>query len=411
MFGSWSSMTKDDEDNIYESASFARSCIRAKRNWLSVFHDCGRARQKLKTDALLDADEVKALLRSEKKKKCAIGLIADVQYADVPDGPNFEKTSVRYFRHSLVSLRKAVRHWSRVPNLKLVVNLGDLIDGRNKASGKTTQALRDVSEAFKPCEVPIAHVIGNHELYNLDRAAMAKHSLLRVPKPNAYHVVDNVASDDWMFIVLDSFEISTISSEFVAEAWEILASNNPNVDAKRRQFTSKDWAKGLEGPDRRFVPFNGGLTKTQLSWLSRTLSQNKEKRVIIFSHIATYPGSCGPVCLIWNYEDVLSVIRKDGGGRVVAFIAGHDHHGGYAFDPSTGVHHVTLASPLETPPPSTCHGVLELFEEAMLLHGSGLMWSLPMRIYGLSEKGRAASQTAKAVKTWGWRNRDWLYLY
>ena len=38
-------------------------------------------------------------------------------------------------------------------------------------------------------------------------------------------------------------------------------------------------------------------------------------------------------------------LQAEGGGRVVAVLAGHLHRGGYAADES-GIHHVTLQSPL-----------------------------------------------------------------
>ncbi len=44
----------------------------------------------------------------------SFGLIADVQYADVEDGENFLKTTIRRFRGSLAALKRAVGWWGKV---------------------------------------------------------------------------------------------------------------------------------------------------------------------------------------------------------------------------------------------------------------------------------------------------------
>lgn len=134
---------------------------------------------------------------------------------------------------------------------------------------------------------------------------------------------------------------------------------------------------GLKPGDERFVPYGGGLGQAQLDWLEAELAAAAaaEQRVVIFSHVAVCPGACTDDCVLWNYEEVLRRIHA-AGNTVVAVFAGHDHAGGYTRD-AAGVHHVTLAAPLETPPPLPCHAVVEVHETALVLRGFG---RLPSRL-------------------------------
>jgi len=168
-----------------------------------------------------------------------------------------------------------------------------------------------------------------------------------------------------------------------AKAWDIIGKRNHNIDGKNRVLITKDFKKGMIGTERRFVPYNGALGDEQLDFLKRVLTENTDRNIILFSHIPTFPGSAvtGLDTLLLDYEDVLKVIRDHGKGRVVAFFAGHAHAGGYAFDPLSGTHHITIASPLETEPPHVSQAILELYDDCMLLHGSGKVRSLAMRAY------------------------------
>lgn len=86
-------------------------------------------------------------------------------------------------------------------------------------------------------------------------------------------------------------------------------------------------------------------------------------------HLPVHPKSTDPICLLWNFEEVLAVIRSH--SSVVCFMAGHDHNGGYHLDEDTGIHHVTFEGVIETPPDSNAFGILSVFEDRMELKGSG----------------------------------------
>ena len=61
-----------------------------------------------------------------------LGLIADVQYADVPNTWNFAKTIQRCYRNSVVVLGRAVDWWANIGPVDFAINLGDIIDGCNR---------------------------------------------------------------------------------------------------------------------------------------------------------------------------------------------------------------------------------------------------------------------------------------
>ncbi|KAI4803375.1 hypothetical protein KUCAC02_006924 [Chaenocephalus aceratus] len=97
----------------------------------------------------------------------------------------------------------------------------------------------------------------------------------------------------------------------------------------------------LEGLQRRFTMFNGGFGQEQLDWLHALLTASVTKETELdlqgaACHVPVHPGSTDPICLAWNYEELLAVIRAH--SSVVCYMAGHSHDGGYCQDKDTGVH-------------------------------------------------------------------------
>jgi hypothetical protein len=74
-------------------------------------------------------------------------MVADVQFADEPDGVNFFGNSARRFRSSLnIGLLTAVDAW-KGRGVRTVVQLGDFLDGiaKNKSSDEAVkQGLSDI---------------------------------------------------------------------------------------------------------------------------------------------------------------------------------------------------------------------------------------------------------------------------
>lgn len=91
--------------------------------------------------------------------------------------------------------------------------------------------------------------------------------------------------------------------------------------------------------------------------------------ILYQGHLPVHPKSSDPDCLLWNFDEVLAVMRSH--SSVVCFMAGHDHDGGYHLDEDTGIHHVTFEGVIETPPDSNAFGFLSVYENRMELKGGG----------------------------------------
>lgn len=308
------------------------------------------------------------------------GMIADVQYADLPDAMNFKRTRTRFYRKTLEMLARAVAHWNHERGgVDFIAQLGDLIDGQSRGKLGEEGARAALASVVEIMDTSTCrdwhHAIGNHELYNFTREELRETLLRRHHRRRCRTHVDgsdfysfsaggNDAASALRFVVLDPYEITSIERDDLRgglgskgtgyrRALEILKDHNPNdVTA-----FGVDWEAGLDGLARRFVPYNGAVGEAQLDWLARTCRDARERkqRMVVFTHVPICPGACQDSTLLWNYEEVMHILHSDGYGVVVAVFAGHDHRGGYAID-AFGVHHVTMESPLESPNPDVPGG-------------------------------------------------------
>ncbi|XP_051770197.1 manganese-dependent ADP-ribose/CDP-alcohol diphosphatase [Ctenopharyngodon idella] len=300
------------------------------------------------------------------------GIIADIQYADIDDGSNYRRTRRRFYRNSVELLRNAMRDWEE-RRVSCVLQLGDVIDGHNKSRDASEQALETVVKELEKCSVDVHHVWGNHEFYNFRRETLLASPLNSAAKAEAgsdlladdIYAYEFSPAPNFRFVLLDAYDMSVIgrdeSSEKHKQSLKLLQQHNSNPDLNQPP---------VYGLEQRFVKFNGGFSPEQLLWLDEvlTLADQKQEKVTVFSHLPVHPDSTDPICLAWNYEELLSVLRSH--KSVVCFVAGHDHDGGYCTDAS-GVHHVTLEGVIETRPDSNAFGTVYVYEDRMLLKGSG----------------------------------------
>eukprot|EP01126_Amoeba_proteus_P054448 TRINITY_DN6699_c0_g1_i10.p1 TRINITY_DN6699_c0_g1~~TRINITY_DN6699_c0_g1_i10.p1 ORF type:complete len:175 (-),score=30.99 TRINITY_DN6699_c0_g1_i10:55-579(-) len=165
-------------------------------------------------------------------------------------------------------------------------------------------------------------------------------------------------------VVLDPYEISLCDPQTVDQAITFLRQYNPN------DFSS-DWSAGLEGFQQRYVPYNGMVSTHQLSWLDGVLSkaENSNEKVIVLSHIPTCPGSTEHRTLIWNCFELLDVLHKH--NCVVAYLAGHDHRGGFIRD-THGIYHKTFESPLEVDFGDLAFATIHVYDDKLVLDGRGV---------------------------------------
>lgn len=222
------------------------------------------------------------------KPLITFGIVSDIQYADFDNGTDFSKTSERYFRNSLNLVKKAIEDWkcSHCP-LSFVIQLGDLIDGRNKRMGskeESKKALDTVLGIFQNLQVPVYHVLGNHELYNFNRSFYLHSPVNSALSVNAQSVTNQFyysfsPHPKLRFIAVDSYEVSVLGysddleNENYLKAKELLHQHNSNENS----------TSGLRGFEKRWTSYNGGISHKQLQWLIETLrkAQSQEQNVII----------------------------------------------------------------------------------------------------------------------------------
>ena len=129
--------------------------------------------------------------------------------------------------------------------------------------------------------------------------------------------------------------------------------------------------EGLKGSERRFVGFNGSVGALQLEWLKKTLDQARlgRQKVVILSHNPILPESSSPVCLIWNYEEVLAILREYSDVMVASF-CGHAHKGGYCRDSESGIHFRVFEAALENRPERT-YAIVDVHDDRLVVRGFG----------------------------------------
>lgn len=300
------------------------------------------------------------------------GVISDPQYVDTEDGTNYDKTIIRRYRHSFEILQAACAEFSKEETTCNIV-LGDTIDGKAGSLNIHEECLTQILSHTALLSPGKWHfVIGNHDLYCFSRDKL-KHRLYnhvqfssRGDSKALYY--DFVPFPGYRFIMLDAFDVSEFSSskpEYRNQAITLLNSKNPNYASG-----SSGWLDGLSDEDSRYTPANGGISADQLAWLTGVLQEAEiqHEKCIIFSHIATYGPCTQPSTLLWNSEEVLSVLQSS--SSVVAVLAGHDHDGGYAQD-EAGIHHLAPPAPLECEVGEHAYGYVEVFADHLELQWTG----------------------------------------
>jgi manganese-dependent ADP-ribose/CDP-alcohol diphosphatase len=188
----------------------------------------------------------------------------------------------RYYRNSLVALRRAVDSWRRA-DVDFAIHFGDIVDGFQPRDG-SVQAINDVLGALDRLQKPHYHMLGNHCLYNLPRPVLNK--MLDIPDADgggSYYAFS--PHPGVRIIVLDGYDISILGwpeghpHRELAKA--LLDKHNPSEDKNNPEL--------MEGNGKRFVMFGGGVSEAQLAWLKAELQQAK-------AGDQTVSGRC--VCLV-----------------------------------------------------------------------------------------------------------------
>ena len=278
---------------------------------------------------------------------------------------------------------------ARLPSAPFfVLQLGDLVDGHAAATALgSEESLARVLQEFEPLGgSPVHHCLGNHELYNFPLRAFWTNRLVcfreqqqQQQTPPAFTGASTPPRDvcyyafsphpKFCFVNLDTYDISVLGSApgspERAEA-EAYLRRNPNKD--------RNSPLGLEGLDKRFVLFNGGVGAPQLAWLRATLLAAQGagcEHVVVFSHIPLHPYACKPDCLLWSYADVLEVLEEHP-GLVKLCLAGHSHEARTVRDERSGIVYYTLDAPLEQcPPDGDAFSTARVYGDRIEIDGQG----------------------------------------
>lgn len=219
-----------------------------------------------------------------------------------------------------------------------LIQLGDLIerDGKNFVPTLAT---------FENLNFPVFHVLGNHD-YEVDLPQ--KDSLVEILQmPHAYYTF---VRKDWRFIVLDGNDLSFYATQ---------AGSSQSVE--RDSLFEKTKASSL--PQAKI--WNGGIGQQQLAWMEQTLAlaEKKKQRVMVFCHFPIFPES---IYNLWNDDEVLSLLKRH--PQVVAYLAGHNHQGGYG--EYAGIHFLTLKAMVETPE-ENAFAFMSLYSDSVVIKGYG----------------------------------------
>lgn len=191
------------------------------------------------------------------------GILADVQYANVEDGNSHGVP--RYYRNSLELVKNAVQAWKAYEEenneneMKFILQLGDLLDGKTAKIEDPLMALDRVLACFQHMKSKLLHIWGNHELYNFERSLLVNTPLnsARVyypdndPKANYYTYS---ITDKLVLICLDFYVYSvlgnTAEDENHREAKRLLQDHNKNDNLNDGTGLSKEHSNK--------VAWNGG---------------------------------------------------------------------------------------------------------------------------------------------------------
>lgn len=248
-----------------------------------------------------------ATVGPEPATETRFAVVADIQYADK------ETQGTRFYRASIPKLGRIIPDIvARDP--AFTVQLGDLIDGHPNDLPRSIQDLETILAACRGLPEPVVHVVGNH---CMAAGADALHHHLALPR--FYYAFTRPELPKWRVLVLD-------------------------------------------GNDAGY----GVFSEEQTAWIEEQLTQaaNHGDRVLCLCHFPLIPEAGHH--RIAKPNAVLAAMDRT--GCVAAWLAGHDHAGGYAL--RNGVHHITFKGIVEQPDALT-YAIVTLTHDTITIDGLG----------------------------------------
>jgi predicted phosphodiesterase len=268
------------------------------------------------------------------------GVITDCQYADVD---NSDLIPNRHFRFAKDKLSESIKFFNSRDDLEFVVHLGDFID-------HDINNVKVLNEITKRLNVPLFHVLGNHDFYKNWPDVNEKYSKDELVEcfnmPSSYYAK---VFEKYKFLFLDTNEVGVIEHKVGTKEYEkgIEIINKLKFNKK---INAQDW--------------NGSIGDIQQIWLENELAdaQDKNMSVIMFAHHQVYPEHREQALdpeRITKYFDKFSCVK--------AYLNGHNHDGDFGF--YSGVPCVTFKGMLDTYENS--YSVVEIKDNKLLIEGYG----------------------------------------
>lgn len=262
----------------------------------------------------------------------SFGVIADAQYADIPESGN------RYYRSSLKNMEKAAQQLN-THSLDFVVHLGDMIE-------TDFDSFDAILPLFTKIETRKFAVLGNHE-FSVDPEK--KNDVPgKLGLDNRYYAI---SQEDWKFIFLDGQDLSVMAHPPGSAKYKTSRAMLDSLK-KRGQDNAQSW--------------NGGLGSNQLIWLKEQLdeAQKNDSNVAVFNHFPVYP--VGATHNLWNDQEVVTLLEQY--DVVKIYMNGHNHSGGDAIH--NGIYYLNLKGMVENPDTST-FAICYIYENYILIDGKG----------------------------------------
>lgn len=274
-----------------------------------------------------------------------IGLIADPQYADLPN-----EAPTRFPMESLGRLHEAVEALNSM-NLDATVVLGDFID-------RGARNFAPVMKELERLDAPMWPVLGNHDFADdtyscghVDEALEA----LGLTRETRYRYLD---MESIRFVFTDTNEDAIIEATPGTTDYE-----------RGRAYIDELAAQGVVNAKS----WNGAIGEAQMHWLDETIDDAAahHKEVIVFGHHCIWPEHRENALNAPQIRDLLASKPN-----VRAYINGHDHDGAYGV--YRGLPCVTIEGMVEYE--DNAYAVLDISEDGISIEGFG---RVPSRtIYG-----------------------------
>jgi hypothetical protein len=232
-------------------------------------------------------------------------------------------------------------------DVDFVQNLGDVID-RDWAS---YDSILPIYNHLNP-GIENHHALGNHD-FSIDSTKM-ENLLVVLSMPDYYY---SYVKKDWKFIVLDVTDYAFYSNALHHHDIAVI---------------DKYYRKSEGKPNHQ--SWNGAIGEKQQKWLQQEIDDaaSQDQKVIIFAHMPLRPSE--DAHNLWNNEEVIDIIENS--TSVVAFINGHNHAGGYAYE--NGIHYITIFGMVDTTIGS--FGIMDLYQDSLIIHGYGNQQSLRLAV-------------------------------